>query len=429
MGDKVKITKTVFDRAAPQATRQTIMDSELSGFGLRVEPSGVKTFFVRYRADGGGRSAPQRLMTIAMGGRTVEQVRTEAKRLLGFVAAGGDPAGERSQERKAETVADLIDLYEREGLIVQRGIRQGEPMKPLTAKLTMARLRAHVMPLLGRRKAKDIGAGDIERFVRDVAAGKTAKDEKTGPRTRVIVTGGDGAARKVVRDMSAMFSFAVRRGIVPANPVSTAAVRKTDGRSETYLSLDDLTRLGAVLAAMVAEGMPSKVADGVRLLALTGCRRNEILGLRWSEIDLEAGLLRLEDTKTGRSLRPLPAAAAAILARIEKTHGSDFVFPASTGAGFYTGTKRFWPVIRRRAELPPEATLHSLRHSVGALSASSGESILVVGAILGHANPRSTSVYAHVAQDPAKRAADRIAATVDAAMGGHRRAEVVVLKR
>ena len=109
-------------------------------------------------------------------------------------------------------VAQLVELHEREGCFVQRCIRQGEPMKNRTKAYTLGRLKHHVVPLLGHKRVTQVGAGEIERFVRDVGAGKTAKDEKIAPRKRIIVRGGDGAARTVVRDLSAVFSFAVRRG-------------------------------------------------------------------------------------------------------------------------------------------------------------------------------------------------------------------------
>lgn len=141
------------------------------------------------------------------------------------------------------TIAALIDLYEKDGCVIQRGKRQGEPMKPRTKAYTIARLRHHVVPLLGMRRAPDINAGEIERFVSDVTAGRTAKDEKIGPRKRIIVRGGAGAARKVVRDLSAVFSFALRSEIVQRNPCETAAVRKTDNQKERFLTLEEVTRL------------------------------------------------------------------------------------------------------------------------------------------------------------------------------------------
>jgi integrase len=316
------------------------------------------------------------------------------------------------------TIAGLVDLYEKDGCFVQRGIRQGQPMKPITKAYTMARLRHHVVPLLGTKRVSEVTEVDIERFARDVARGKTAKDEKIGKRKRIIVRGGEGAARKVVRDLSALFSFAQRQRIVPNNPVSTASVRKTDNRRERFLSLDEVKRLGAALDEAESSGANPMAVNQARLWALTGCRRNEIAGLKWAEIDFERGLLILGDTKTGRSVRPLGAAALALLKSLH-THAEEqavFVFPAVRGKSFYQGTKRIWPIVTNNAGLRA-VTPHTLRHTLGSAAASAGEALLMVGSILGHANARSTQIYAHVAHDPARLAADRATGPLAEALG------------
>lgn len=329
-------------------------------------------------------------------------------------------------------VAELIDLYEAEGCVVQRGLRQGEAMKPDTKAYTLARLRHHVVPLMGTRRASEITEGDIERFVRDVAKGKTARDEKSDKkRGRIIVRGGEGAARKVVRDLSAVFSFAMRRRIVAANPVATASVRKTDNRRDRYLTTDEVKRLGKALDDLGIEGsrgfdkrgaplppINPKALNITRLWALTGCRRNEVASLEWRCVDLERGLLIFENTKTGKSVRPLAAAASALLKELREAAPSDakFVFPAERGDGFFVGTKGIWPEVIEKAALPG-VTPHVLRHSLGAAAASGGEALLLVGAILGHANARSTAIYAHVDRDPARLAADRATAGIAAALG------------
>lgn len=423
-GQQVRLTKRTVDAAIPTDKRFVVMDDELPGFGLRVEPGGMKTFFIRYRANGGGRKAPQRMMAIGRHGTlTADEARKKAKKLLGAVAKGDDPAGDLAAIRKEMTVSELIGLYEREGCYVQRGIRQGQPMKLTTKTFTLARLHHHVVPLLGRRRVSEIAPGDIERFVQDVTNGKTAQTIKIasqkGKRAHVIaVRGGEGAARKVVRDFSAVLSFAKRHGIVTVNAVSDAAVRKTDGKRDRFLSLEEMERLGIALVALEAEGLNPKAANIVRLWALTGCRHNEIAGLRWSEIDLVRARLFLADTKTGKSIRPLGAAARALLASIERTDSSPYVFPAEFGEGHFVGMKRVWPKIVAKAGLGRDVTPHVLRHSVGSLAASSGESLLIVGAVLGHANPRSTAGYAHIAVDPAIEAADRVSNAIGAALAG-----------
>ncbi len=414
----ILLTKETVDAAKPNGKRYVVWDSDLAGFGLRVGMSGEKTFVVKYRAGGGGAEAEQRWLTIGRyGALTAFEARKLAKAKLGAVAAGADPAAELKAKRGEMLVSELVDLYEKEGCVVQRGKRQGEAMKPRTKAYTIARLRHHIVPLLGRRKAPSVNAGDIERLVSDITAGKTARDEKIGPRKRIIVRGGAGAARKVVRDLSAVFSFARRREIVTQNPCDTAAVRKTDNENKRFLTLEEVTRLGSALDELEAEGVNPKAVNIARLWALTGCRRDEIAGLKWSEANLVDGLLELDDTKTGVSVRPLGAAAIALLKSFERVIDSDFVFPAERGRGHYQGTKTVWTRAIKKANLPG-VTPHTLRHTMGSTAISTGEAVALTGAILGHNNPRSTAIYAHVQADPSRKAANRVSKMIADALAG-----------
>ncbi|OCC23715.1 integrase [Croceicoccus estronivorus] len=415
---EIKITKKVVDAAEPGAKRYVLWDSDTKGFGVRIGVSGVKTFVVKYLAEGGGRSAPQRFFTIGQfGPLTVELARKRAREIVASVLMGKDPHSERNAKRKEIRVSALIDLYEAEGCFIQRGKRQGQPMKPLTKKYTIARLRHHVVPLLGRKRVTEIGAADIERFFRDVESGKTAKNEKTKPRTRIIVKGGAGAARKVFRDLSAVFSFAKRHEIVAANPCEKAVVNKSDNSRTRFLTLEEVARLGAACDALEAEGVNSKALNITRLWVLTGCRRNEIAEVKWDEVDLENGLLVLDDSKTGKSIRPLCLAAATLLKGVEKVDGTDYVFPADEGDSYFQGTKNIWPKIVKKADLPG-VTPHTLRHTVGATATSHGEALALTGAILGHANLRSTMIYAHVQHDPSVKAANRVGRRIASALAG-----------
>jgi integrase len=414
----VKLTKTTAELAAARGGRYIIWDSELTGFGLRVSANGARSWVIKYRADGGGRRAPIRWLTLG-GYPTVsaDDARKKARKDLAAVELGMDPAGDLAARRRELTVAQLIDFYEEEGCVVQRGIRQGEPMKPKTKAFTLARLRHHVVPILGKRRASEITEGDIESFSRAVTNGKTACEKGEG-RKKVRIRGGAGAARKVVRDLSAVFSFAGRHRIVTINPVEKASVRKTDNKCNRFLSIEEVKRLGEALDKLEKEGVNPKATNITRLWALSGCRRDEIAGLKWTEVDFERGLLIFDDTKTGRSIRPLGAAAVTLLEALqaEAGDGAVHVFPAERGDGFYSGTKKVWPEVIKRAGLPG-VTPHTLRHTIGGTAGSAGEALLMIGAILGHANARSTAIYAHVAHDPARLAADRVTAGIAEALG------------
>lgn len=415
-GSQLSLTKRTVDAAHPADKRYYIWDKDLKGFGLRIEPSGIKTFVTKYRVNGGGRNAPHRIQTVGrLGALTSEEARRKAKTILGSVAAGADPQGDLAARRREMNMAALIDFYEEHGCVVQRGKRIGEPMKPLTKAYTLARLRHHVVPLLGNRRARDVTSGDIERFAADVLSGKTAKNEKVGPRKRIIVKGGPGASRKVVRDLSAVFSFAKRSEIVERNPVENAAVRKTDGQKTRFLTLEEVSRLGSALDELERDGTNTKAINIARLWALTGCRRNEIAGLKWDEVDFENGMLVLEDSKTGQSMRPLGTAALTLLQQIERCDDSEFVFPADSGEGHFQGTKTPWARAIRKAELPG-VTPHTLRHTIGSTAISTGEAMALTGAILGHSNPRSTAIYAHIQHEPSRKAANRVSKKIAAAL-------------
>jgi integrase len=413
-----KLTSATVEIAEIKSNPYTLWDTEVRGFGLRVFPSGKMSWIAKYRV-GGGRDGPVRSPTIADANlMTAKDARAAARTEIAAARLGKDPRGERRAKRQEMTVADLIDLYEREGCVVQRGMNIGKPMKPMTKQYTMARLRNHIVPLIGKRRASEITAGDVESVYRSVTKGKTAKDEKLGKRVRIIVTGGDGAARKVVRDLSAVFSFALRQEIVKNNPVATASVRKTDNRRERYLSTDEVRSLGKALIDLEGEGANPKAINIIRLWVLTGCRRNEIASLKWAEVDFANKRLVLEETKTGRSIRPLGDPAIAILAELRAQADSEavFVFPAETGKSHYQNTRKVLVQAVSKARLV-DVSPHILRHTMGNMITSAGESLLMVGAVLGHSNAHSSALYAHVAHDPSRIVANRVAAGAATALG------------
>ena len=414
-----RLTQQTAATAMPRDKRYSIWDNQLHGFGLRVCPTGARGWLVKYRADGGGRNGRQRWLSLGSFPKiSATEARQKAKSILAAVALGDDPASDLATRRGEMTVSELIKLYAAEGLYVQRGIRQGEAMKPKTSAYTLARLRNHVAPLIGSKRLTGLTEADVEKLARDVTSGRTASDTKLGPRQRSIVRGGAGAARKVVRDLSALLSFAQRRRLIEHNPVKTASVRKTDNSRDRYLSNQEIARVGSALQTLEREGYNPKAIAIIRLWILTGARRNEIAGLRWGEVDLDQGLLVLADSKSGRSTRPLGLPALTLLRSLqpEVLDPTGFVFPAERGTNFYVGTQRVWPVLRKVADIKG-VTPHTLRHTVGSVAASSGEALLVIGAILGHTNARSTQAYAHIDRDPARMAADRATGLVADALG------------
>jgi integrase len=419
----LNLTSSALSGLEAGSERYIVWDTALKGFGCRVETSGTKSFFVRYRPNGGGRNAPKRFFTL---GRfpvlSPNDARREARRVLGAVSRGEDPAKDRRAARKDMTISDLCDVYMREA--PRMPTRFGRPKNTLTLNYDQGRIDRHIKPLIGQRLVGDVTAVDVRRFMRDIARGKTAIDEKIGPRRRIIVRGGTGAATRVMGLLSGIFSFAVAEGIRPDNPVR-GVKRYADGRSERTLTVNELSELGKALETAEAQGVNLSAIAIIRLLTFTGARRNEIAGLKWDEVDFERDVIRLgphrhkAGAQVGSKMIPLTQPTRAILADLAKYRTSEFVFPASSGKSHFQGIKRVWLAVRAMAGLE-DVRLHDLRHSFASIGVSSGDSLPIIGALLGHSNARTTERYTHLSRDPVRKAADRIALGIAEALGGKR---------
>ena len=396
-----RLTKRTVDGLRPSLKEWFVWDDDLPGFGVRVYPSGTRKYLVQWKRDGRTR----RFVLGLHGPVTCEQARVEALAVLARVQRGDDPAAERDARRRDLTVAMLAELWLTEHHAHKRAT---------TLAMDRSRIEAHLKPLLGRVRLNALARADVERFVRDVAAGKTARDEGSG-RERRIIRGGPGVAVRALGMLSAMLAFAVTRGLRPDNPAE--GVRKLPSAPrERMLSPIELARLGEALEAAAREGEPWQAMGLVRLLALTGMRRDEARTLRWEHVDLAGGRATLPATKTGRSHRPLAGPALLLLAEMQGQGGpSPWVFPAIRGSGPFVGVQKAWSRIRARAGLE-DVRLHDLRHNLASAAVASGESLYVIGKVLGHAKARSTERYAHLADDPLRAAADRAAARIAAGL-------------
>lgn len=176
-----KLTKRLVDATKSAGAEIRVWDSEVKGFGLRVKPSGVKSFFINYR-NAEGR---QRRYTIGKHGvLTVEEARKSARLLLAQVARGGDPSAERETRRHAASIENLAEAY------LRLGPRDKPQKKASSWKTDEINIRNHIVPLLGQRKAAALTRSDILRWQADVAEGKIARRHKTGWRGHAIVRGG-----------------------------------------------------------------------------------------------------------------------------------------------------------------------------------------------------------------------------------------------
>jgi integrase len=421
-----KLTKKVVDALLPQAKDYVVWCGKLPGFGCRVRSTGHKTFIVMYRV--GGRNATPKKVTIGTYGKiTVEQARDDATKVLAKAELGEDVAAERARVRAEMTVSQLCDEYLREGV---------DHKKASTIESDKSRIEAHIRPLLGTKRIGAVTRGDISKFLRDVASGKTARPKKPGRRGSGV-KGGRGTASRTVRLLGGMFTYAVRRDYLKENPCRNVPLYK-DRKGERFMTTEEFRRLGETLTLAETEGLPWSFNDGkkakhrpvrpenqrdvfsphvtaaIRLLMFTGCRLREILHLRWQDIDFERGVLNLPDSKTGQKKVLLAGSALAILSDLPRA--GIYVIAGNDPEKPRADLHRPWARIIKHAELEG-LRLHDLRHSYASIGAASGIGLPTLGKLLGHNNPSTTQRYAHLADDPLRRASEEIANTIAAAIG------------
>jgi integrase len=404
-----KLTKRLVDGAEPRAA-YFLWCGELTGFGLRVHPSGKKVYYTDYR----NRDGARKRMAIGPHGKiTTEEARKLALQILGSVVKGDDPATERITRRRSLTVSELCTNYmatAEQGLIFGK---QRQPKKPSTIAQDRARIARHIVPLLGRKLVCELTRADVSKFIRDVSSGKTAIVEKTlRLRGKAIVRGGAGTAARAVGFLGAILSFAVSEGVLEHNPAH-GVPRQADRRRTRRLTPDEYQALGATLREAESCGETWQVIMGTRLLALTGCRLGEIVQLKWSEIDAASGCFRLEDTKEGSSIRPIGRRVFDLLATVPQAAGCPYVLPAVQQSGrplggLPKGCKR----LAARAGLEG-VTPHTLRHSFASVAGDLGFTESTIAAMLGHAAGSVTSRYVHHLDCVLVAAADRVTERIE----------------
>ncbi len=407
------------------ARSETIWDAAVPGFGARRQNGNAVAYILKFRTKEGR----QRWHTIGRHGApwTPDTARDEAKRLLGSVAEGVDPAAIKQRKRNAATVAELCDLYLADAEAGRLLTRRKMAKRPSTLGYDRGRIERHIKPLLGRLSVAAITHEDVDNFLHAVAEGKTAARVKTKKRGLARVRGGKGAASRAVGLLGSIFTYAIRHRMRLDNPAH-GVTRFADGKRERRLSDVEYKALGEALErAKGANVWPPAVAV-TRFLALTGWRRGEVLGLRWGEIDLVRRTATLGDTKTGRSMRPLSHAACDVLRSL--TRAGELVFPATRGNGRMAGFPKLWARIAKLAELPPvDVTPHTLRHSFASLAGDLGYSEPTIAALIGHKGHSITSRYVHAADAVLLAATDAVADRTRALMGEVRaEAQVVPLR-
>lgn len=383
----VKLTKRFLDKAKVEGGDLVFWDSDLPGFGVRVKPSGVKSFCLQYR---NAQGMSKRITLGRFGRMTLAEGRKEARGLLASTDRGEDPAEARSQARSAPTVADLASRYL---------VEHSEPKKKLVSvRKDRFLVDRYILPALGRYKIESVTRAQVAKLhhsLRDIPY----------------------QGNRVLEVVRKMFNLAEAWGLREDGTNPCRHVQKfKEHKRERYLSEKELASLGKVLTAVEADGseMPS-VATAIRLLLFTGCRLSEILGLRWGYVDFERGCLALPDSKTGAKLVPLGRAALDVLANTPRQAGNPYVCPGSKPMYHLVGFHRPWERIKGRAGLK-NIRPHDLRHSFASIAVGAGLSLPVIGKLLGHTQAQTTQRYSHLAVNPLREAADEITSRINSAM-------------
>lgn len=394
----------------PDEGVKEIWDESCRGLCLIVRASGMATWTFRYRPQGGRTRRRVRLGQHPSVG--LAEARRRADKHRGRVADGADPQGDVKSRRKAPTLSILIDRYIDEAVAPHK--------KSGTLAAYKIYLKKMIEPSLGSKRAESITRNEVAGLHR-----------RLGLETPV-------SANRALVTLSGVFTYAAKCGLVPDrfNPVRGIEKFKEDGR-ERYLSTDELARLGTTLRTAESHGLPwpkvsgrpskherkpenrltkltSHVVAAFHLLLFTGCRLREILHLRWCEIDFERGLLLLPDSKTGRKTVVLNAPALQILSTLPRI--GDFVILGDDPKKPRADLKKPWDLIRYNAALD-DVRIHDLRHTHASIGAGAGLGLPVIGKLLGHKHSDTTAKYAHLDNDPLRKASDRIGNEISASLG------------
>ncbi|MEP3333113.1 tyrosine-type recombinase/integrase [Sedimentitalea sp.] len=380
-----KLTKRTVDALRPKTRDYFVWDSQIAGFGLRVMPSGAKTYQAQYRK--GGRT---RRVSLGRHGKiTVDEARKLAKDVMGQVAMGENPAEDISQHRKAPTVAALCERFF-ESHVMER-------CKPSTQREYRRAIDLFINPAMGSFKVVDVERKDIAELHHKF------RDKPY-------------QANRTLGVLSKMFNLAEIWGLRPDGSNPCRHVPKyREMKRERYLSRIELQRLGQVLLEVERDGSETPhIIAAFRLLILTGCRLGEIQTLKWEYITPDG--MELPDTKTGARRIPLPQAARAVLSALPRSPGNPYVIVGKLDGRHATDFQHPWRRIRERAGLP-NVRIHDLRHTYASNAVSSGMPIQMVGRLLGHTQIQTTMRYAHLADDPVRRAAEENASALNSIIG------------
>lgn len=394
--------------------RAVYIDNELPGLQLRITANGTRTFFIRFRARGA--VASERFTLGRWPAMNVIAARNAAKEKLGKVALADNPAQSLRALRNEPLMGALAELYFTDRS--KAGKRSVSAMRAQWERwlgtLPDVEPKKH-----GRTRVKPDGAVDwSQRRVSEIT-----REGIDGLHRRITESGGPFVANRVVELLRAIFSFAARKGITTENPAKYVTQTPEAPRSRFLQSHE----LQAFDDAVTAEGQPW--CDYFHVLLYVGYRKQAVAAMKWDDIDLSAGTWHVPGERA-KNNEPIVLAVTGKARTVLKARAKDplhpvWVFPGDSRAGHITQPKKAWQRVCKRAGLP-DLRMHDLRRSLGSWLAMSGLSLPAIGRALGHKDPRSTQVYAHLQADAVRSAVDQAHAAMKQAA---KKSNVVRLRR
>ncbi len=370
----MKLTKSHIDKIAYEKTGNKPdirWDSDLPNFGIRIYPSGKKSFVLSYRNSG-----RKHLMVLGQYGVfTLSQAKDIAKDVLGKLRIDSkDPLEDRYQHIKAETVNELCTQYlERYAKTHKKSWHDDQ-----------RRINKFVIAEWGTRKAYSIKRFDITKLHNKI--GKNSPYE----------------ANRVLALISKIYSQARKWGIVPDDHINpTQDVEKfKEHKRDRWVTQQEMPKLA--LSINSESNVFARYA--IWLYLLTGARKSEILTAKWEYVDWNRMELKLQDTKSGRThYIPLSSVAINLLQNIPRVDNNPYIIVGHKAGSHLVNIDKAWRRIRSAADIE-DVRLHDLRRTVGSMLVQSGSSLPLIGEVLNHSNQATTKIYARFSNEEPRRA-------------------------
>lgn len=384
----IKLSNASVEAAQPAEKDRILWDKNLSGFGCAIRPSGRKVYFVYYRNAFGQQRRPM----IGRHGRlSCDDARAIARKWLSDVDQGLDPAEEKRQKRKAILLHELLDRY------VTEYAKQHK--KASTVKEDERLIKNKILPGLGSSPVESVSRHDIQSL---------HQKYRTTPYE----------ANRVLSLLSKIFNLAEAWGLRPDGSNPCRHIKKfAEAKRSRFYSETELARIGAALHDASSRSSEDEGSlNCIRLLALTGCRLSEIVGLKWEWVNLEQNRISLPDSKTGARIIMIGAATEALLRAIGPSNGH-VLRKASSGEPITANmVEHCWRRVRKTAELE-NGRLHDFRHTVGTYSSRGGNNAFIVRDLLGHKTLAMTGRYVEHDAGPLRTAANEVSNLIATALG------------